>query len=413
MRSLLLAALVVSLSASAQTFSPDQRLLLTEGVLRGSPRLMGLSGAYVGIAEGAEGQTRNPAAVAQKDPRFEHDFNVDFAGTMHFLFPGSVRSQDWDNDGLPDQTGPAGGDFNFLGSQVVYSTVSIQYKAVGLGVGFDVQNFQSQFGPNRDGANLGLAHIFGSLGVSLWDDNVVLGFGVESSHAWLGYFSNRSLQDQLAYHGWGYQFGALWRPKDKDYRLGLAFKPATIAAPTRETTNVGPLLTFKDAVAPGRLSLGGSWALGSGGRTYNITNRAGLIETGEKDENGLPVFSAAMTKWLISLQLDVLLPQKNATTVAGFLAQETGEPPAYVAGDRVAFLPRLGIEKEVWADHFRIRGGGYLEPALVESGTMRPHVTVGGELYLFKVGPQRLSLGLSFDFARLYQNLSVAILVWK
>ena len=59
---------------------------------------MGLSGAYVAIAEGAEGQTRNPAAVAQKDPRFEHDFNVDFAGTMHFLFPGSVRSQDWDND---------------------------------------------------------------------------------------------------------------------------------------------------------------------------------------------------------------------------------------------------------------------------------------------------------------------------
>lgn len=409
----ILPLLLISASSGAQTFSPEKRLLISEGILRGSPRLMGISGAYVGIAEGAEGQTRNPAAVAQKDPRFERELTVDFAGTMHFLFPGSVRQQDWDNDGQPDQTAPAGGDFDFLGSQVLYSTVSVQWKAIGVGVGFDLQNFQTVFGERRDGANLGLAHIFGTVGASFWDDNIALGFGVESSHAWLGYFATRELRDSLAYHGWGYQFGALWRPKDENYRLGLSFKPATTAEPIRETDHVGPLLTFREAVAPARLSFGGSWAVGSGGRAYNITSRAGLIDTGTVDEHGLPVFSAAMTKWLFSAQVDVMLPVRDATTVAGFLAQEVGTPPAYVAGDRVSFLPRLGIEKELWADHFRLRGGGYLEPALVEIGTLRPHVTVGGELYLFKVGPQRLSLGLSFDFARMYQNLSVAILVWK
>ncbi len=44
---------------------------------------------------------------------------------------------------------------------------------------------------------------------------------------------------------------------------------------------------------------------------------------------------------------------------------------------------------------------------------MRPHATFGGELYLFKLGPQRISFGLSFDLANRYQNLSVAFMVWK
>ncbi|MFL5321438.1 MAG: hypothetical protein ACJ790_17385 [Myxococcaceae bacterium] len=416
-RGLFVAALLLSLASAAQTFSPDQRLYLSEGILRGSPRLMGLSGAYVAIAEGAEGQTRNPAAVAQKDPRFERDFTVDFAGTMHFLFPGAVRQQDWDNDGEPDQPPGAGPNFAFGGAEVVYSTASVQYKSVGLGAGFDLQNFHGLFGERRDGADVILAHIFASLGASFWDDNIAVGVGVESSHAALGYFTNRQLNDSLTYHGWGYQFGALWRPKDQNYRLGFSFKPATVAEPTDKRSELGKpdpqLQTFRDAVAPGRLSFGGSWALGSGGRNYNIANRAGLIDTGTVDENGLPVFSAAMTKWLISAQVDVQLPVQGATTFSAFLAQREGTPPALVAGDKLSFLPRLGIEKEVWPDHFRIRGGGYLEPALVDTGTMRPHVTVGVELYLFKVGPQRLSFGLSFDFAQRYQNLSVAIVVWK
>ena len=42
-----------------------------------------------------------------------------------------------------------------------------------------------------------------------------------------------------------------------------------------------------------------------------------------------------------------------------------------------------------------------------------PHVTFGFELYLFKISASRISFGLSFDFAKNYENLSVAFLVWK
>lgn len=409
----------LSTTAAAQSFTSDRRLLQSEGILRGSPRLMGLAGTYVAIAEGAEGQTRNPAAVAHKDPRFENEVTVDFGGTMHFLFPGGSKTQDWDNDGLPDRDASSAG---VESSQVAYSTVSVQYGAVGIGLGFDWQNFIGRYAnelgdvEQGDAASISLLRLFGSIGVSLLNDAVLLGAGVESSHAFAWYLRDRKVDDERYYRGFGYQFGALFRPKDENYRIGLAFKPQTLAKPTanREFLGTGDQLrSFSEAVTPGRLSLGATYALGSGGRALNITSRAGLIDTGEVDESGLPVFSAAMTKWLFSAQLDVFLPVENAVTVSAYLGQQGTTVAALPAGNRVAFLPRIAVEKELWADRFRLRAGGYLEPAMVATGSVRPHVTFGGELYLFKAGPQRLSFGLSFDFAERYQNLSVAIVVWK
>ena len=398
-------------AAAAQPFTSDKRLLQSEGILRGSPRLMGLAGSFVGIAEGAEGQTRNPAAVAHKDPHFENDFTVDFAGTMHFQFFGTAKTEDWDNDGAVDLTDFSIGQIE--NSQVFYSMASVQYGRVGAGIGFDLQNFQGTY-QNQDIANVSLLHLFGSLGVSLGEDAVLIGVGVESSHAGATYTPNRDVNatELRSYHGFGYQFGGLYRPKDENYRIGVAFKPQTIAEATGSTETIGPLSTFSAAVTPARLSLGGSYALGSGGRALNIASRSGLVETGELDENQLPIFSAAMTRWLFSAQLDVFLPVENAVTVSAFLAQQ-GTAPALTAGNRVAFLPRLALEKELWPDRFRLRAGGYLEPAMVETGLLRPHVTFGFEIFLFKLGPQRLAFGLSFDFARRYSNLSFAVVVWK
>lgn len=413
---LLLVVCSFAAAADAQSFTSDRRLLQSEGILRGSPRLMGLAGAYVAIAEGAEGQTRNPAAVAHKDPHFEHDVTVDFAGTMHFLFKGSSQTQDWDNDGFADRDANSNG---VEGSQVVYSTASVQYGPVGIGLGFDWQNFVGRYAnaagdiEGGDAASVSLVHFFGSLGASFWNDSILLGAGIESSHAWAWYLADRQLQDSRYYNGFGYQFGGLYRPKDKNYRFGAAFKPQTVAESRNTRTNLGPLNSFSAAITPARISLGGAWALGSGGRDLNIASRAGLIETGEVDEMGLPVFSAAMTRWLFTAQLDVFLPVRDAATVSAFVGQRGSTIPALPAGDRVTFLPRLAVEKELWPDRLRLRGGGYLEPAVVETGALRPHVTFGFELYLFKVGRQRLSFGLSFDFAQSYQNLSFAIVVWK
>src|SRR5205823_5349179 len=161
-----------------------------------------------------------------------------------------------------------------------------------------------------------------------------------------------------------------------------------------------------------RISLGASWTLGSG-RHYNITGPGGWMELPDKAPDGTTQFTAANTKFLLTTQLDIYLPVYGATYASAFLEQNNGQP-ALEAGYQVAFEPRAAMEKEVFADHLRLRLGGYLEPPLVQTAPfVRPHATFGFEVYLFKLGPSRISFGLSFDFANNYENLSVAFLVWK
>ncbi len=407
MRSFVTLGLLVSLTAAAEPFTPDRRLLLSEGVLRGSPRLLGIAGAFVGVAETAEGITRNPAAAASKDPRFERELNFDFGAAMHFLPPWAVSEQDWDNDGRPDQA--EGGPLEALGTQVIYLAGSVQYKNVGFGIGADLQNFVAR--TPQGGFNLGLLHTFASVAGSFWEDQILIGLGLETTHSIFGYFENRALSDRLGYHGYGVQFGGLWRPKDEDYRVGFAFRPQVVGKPDTQRERIGGLQPFSAVIAPARVSVGGSWALGSTGRHYNITGKDGWGPT-DPEPDGTPRFTPAMTKWLITTQLDVFMPVGGATNVTAFLEQGAGVD-AQVAGNQVAFQPRVAVEKEILEERLRLRLGGYLEPALVPSGSLRPHLTYGGEVYLFQLGTQRISFGLSFDLAQQYQNLSVAFLVWK
>ncbi|MBL9038215.1 MAG: hypothetical protein JNG84_06875, partial [Archangium sp.] len=160
---------------------------------------------------------------------------------------------------------------------------------------------------------------------------------------------------------------------------------------------------------PGRLSLGGALALG-GGRRLNITSPLGWVPRDEKLPNGPK--TAAMTKWLLTAQLDVFFPVQGATLVGAFLQQPDFD--AKPAGYQLSFQPRFGVEKELFIDLLRLRTGTYLEPPLVETGPfVRPHWTVGFELFLFKLGKERVSFGLSLDFANRYMNMSFGFLVWK
>jgi hypothetical protein len=407
--------LLSSLGAMAQgPFTSDRKLYISEGVLRGSPRLLGIAGAYVSVAEGAEGITRNPAAAVSKDPRFLSNLNVDFGAAMHFLAPWSVRAQDWDNDGRRDQVD--GGPFNFLGSQVIYLAGSIRYKNVGLGLGADLQNYVTQrfdiAGNEIGGFNVGLVHAFGSLAGSFWQDQILVGLGVESTSAIFAYFENRGLKESLGYHGFGAQFGALWRPKDENYRIGFSFRPQALGHPdTQDRETIGGLTRFANVIAPMRISVGGSVALGSIGRNYNITDKKGW---GTKAWNidGSPVTTAAMRKWLITAQLDVFWSVQNATYLASFFEQGP-DVEVRPAGYRVTFEPRLGVEKEVIEEWLRLRGGAYVEPPQVDGGITRPHGTFGFEVRLFRIGDTRIAAGASMDLAWEYQNLSVALMAWK
>lgn len=426
-RAFLAAALLGAGAALGQTppppgFQAGQNILFWEGTLRGSPRLMGLAGAYVAIADGAEGITRNPAAAASRDPRFESDFNIDLGGTMHFLFPGAVAEQDWDNDGFRDQTP---GTASFLGSQVFYSAATFQYKQFALGIGVDSQNFLSRYPEDLAQGfadervyNLNLLHVFASLAGTFWRDQIQVGLGVETTHAFMFYSSQSkgsiipSLEQSLGYHGWGLTVGGLWRPVNQNYRVGMAFKPAVTARSLPLPAAIGGIIPFQAVSTPARLSLGGTLALGEGGRALNIGGPSGWVDTGEKFEDGYPIYSVAMTKWLFTTQFDVFFPVTGATTIGAFLRQP--DFAAYPAGAKVALQIRAGVEKEVISDRLRLRLGSYLEPPMTDTGpVLRPHICFGGEVYLFPIGSAKLAAGVAVDFASQYTNMSIAIFLWK
>lgn len=414
-RSTLLALWLLPAAAFAQDFSADQHILLSEGTLRGSPRVMGLAGAWTGLAEGAEGIPRNAAAPAMRDAKFASDFSWDVGGTMHFLFPWSTREQDWDNDGAVDQASAA--STQFLGSQVLYSFAALQYKWFGFGAGFDIQNFLAKRQLEGEGFeryyNLALTHIFAVLAARFWRDQIALGVGVESTHAFIGYGEQPlgdflpTVKDSMGFHGWGLLVGGVWRPEDGNWRVGFSYKPALLAGPFAPRTDIGGLAAPSGVDVPGRLMLGATVALGPG-RNFNITSKEGWALKDPDDPKSPRIPS--MMKWLILAQVDIVFPVQGATTVGAFF----GQAPAVPAGNRVNFQPRLAIEKELFPELLRLRLGGYLEPPINEFGpTVRPHLTFGLEVGLFKLGNERMSFGLSFDFAHLYQNLSVGILVWK
>jgi len=397
---LLVLTCLTAAAASAQ--SPDlsaRRLLLPDGPLRGGPRVMALGGAVTGIAEGPESALRNPAAVANPDPRSGHAAFPDLGFALHFLPPWGVYSQDWDNDGRRDgQVGP----LTSRGSVHSYGLVSGQYRHLGLAVGYDLQSTAAETATR--GYDVALFHLYGVVGVSLFDDALQVGGGVESTHGLITLLENRAVTDTVTFGGLGAAVGALYRPAFQDFRLGASFHSGAVAPRVGTRPEIGGLSLPAAVVAQPRLSLGASWAVGAQGRPYNIPLEGW---------DAAPAFRPRerIDKVLLSAQLDVTFPVADAVSTYGFLEQ--GERPPDAAGDQLRYTPRLGVEKEFLEGQVRVRAGGYLEPPLVSAATYRPHVTFGVESFLIRLPiVNQVGVGVALDFARAYSNLSAAALVW-
>lgn len=446
-------ALLLGLAASAQReFTSSDHVYIPEGIMRGSPRVFGIAGAFTGIAEGADGLMHNPAALSNRSPPFDHDFRFDVSGIFHMLPTSALSSQDWDNDGRADQTVSNSGVF---GTILAGFAVAASYKRVGLGLGFDAQGYNYRYFPATGPTDLGVAtgHVFGALSVSLFDDDLLLGAGVETST--LAVFSVESprrdlpscplrpeADDCYSYSGLGAFAGVLWRPNRANWRLGASFKPPTVARPDRRVfggqgpDEHGPLsglILPAGAYSPARLSVGFSKRFFSEEHIpYNLY--AGDYEL---DEHGILKGSevpplAPSRDLMVTAEVTVIIPTLGADTVAlnSFFQQHEAGNDAVLVGDRVMFIPRVALEGEPVADWVRVRLGSYLEPSAFPGGPLRPHATLGLEVALFTLW-QRWCLGASVDFGvnplgfgksstepprwwpASYFNLSAAILVWK
>ena len=112
--------------------------------------------------------------------------------------------------------------------------------------------------------------------------------------------------------------------------------------------------------------------------------------------------------WLLSVQLDAVLPVSNATTVRPFLFGG----PTVVTGDGFYVVPRLGVEHELVPKRLRLRTGVWVEPNLVRGSTVRPHATFGFEVFTVHIY-EDWSISTALDAAPRYFAASVGIGWWR
>ncbi|WP_279637410.1 MULTISPECIES: hypothetical protein [Corallococcus] len=405
------AACFTALPALAQDDLPTEprpeRLYFNSGALLGSARVVGLGGAYVGIAEGAAGVSSNTAALAQRSPSLERDW--DLGVTLSWLdlpFTGTKR-RDVDNDGLADES---------VDSRQLLGALMLQYKR--FGIGFLWRNSRTGYcitlGCRGEGEKLRVSLTQSVLAgsVAFGQDDFILSLGIFSAQA-----SFSELGDQSWRYGdTGVAVDMLYRPHGRSYRIGVAIRPEVVAG-WRRDEGQSPFIAgrqvYAAVVSPAVLSLGASWRLGEGAHRYNRLSPAARRQL-QVDGDALPVpeeepRDALAGRWLITAQVDLISSVSNAVA-ARSLANIT--EPQQIVGDTAMFQPRLGAEWDTFPGLLRLRAGTWLEPSPYPDRNPRPHLTGGFELFVLRYW-EDWSITASFDLASRYSNWGVSIGFWR
>ncbi len=385
---------------SAAAVAQDRNVLyVNPAPLVTASRLQAMGGAAVGIAENSESLPFNYASVAQRHPRRKAGFDWDVTASV--LFSPFPTLRDIDNEGkAPEVVAPVEYQLGGL----------IQFARFGVGTYF--RGSRRNYCPTNP--CLGSEAMQGSVvfGFNAWRDQLVFGFGVNLA---IASFNVNGLA--FDYRGWNLGAAALWRPAFLPFRIGIHGVSETTGTPQFEASRVPDLgpgrQAFARVVSPARLFVGASARFGEGAWRYNRLSASALKELAT-DYNYAnvphdldPDDPRPPGRFLVTLELDVILPVANATTLTPFLLGTT----RIAAGERLSIVPRLGFEAEAVDHRLRLRSGGYLEPPFLDGASIRPHFTWGFELFLFRLGAD-WSVSASMDIADRYLAMSFGIGWW-
>jgi hypothetical protein len=385
-----LALALAARAAGAATLDGTQAVDAFSPLALGSDRIVGLGGAYAGIAEGVSGIPANPAAVAHRRRELRRRWDV--GGSLSW-FVSNAR-QDVDNDGAPD-TGLAG---------VQHAQVGLGLQLGRLGLGLLARSRLATSRP-ADGGSVGIetAQLYVAGGWSAMRDALVLGAALESTQGSLVLYGDDGKEySRLRYQSAIVSVGALWRPRALPLRLGATFSPASRARTTDQRLPDAP-----SAFAfPWTASLGAALWLGPNAARMNEPPAVALAA--HPEWAAAPAWEDVRTQpVLLAAQLTIAGPTANAVSAASAL----GDPgSARTSGARASVVPRVGAEWECWPDRLRLRGGSYLEPSRTGAGP-RLHGALGAEVRV-RVFSWDLQVGVSGDVAARYQNVGVSVWFW-
>jgi hypothetical protein len=211
------------------------------------------------------------------------------------------------------------------------------------------------------------------------------------------------------------ELGALWRPRDRDVRIGVSGS-MPVTGDAVDVAECDPLDCGGDpgamdgdpddgfvlperAVLPWQVSIGGAWR-----RSATAWNRE--VAGDWRDEEYV----------LFAADLVVTGHVPGAFGVGAFSAGQL-QP----SGRDVGVSPRAGVEYEWVPGRFRVRGGTYWEPSRFrdpdgDAIDGRLHLTLGLDIRVWQFGlwgdRHRVRVSLTSDGARGYGNGGVSIGFW-
>lgn len=409
-------ALCTAPSVRAQPLTDGSYTIdLTDLPVLGSPRAVGLGGAFGAIGEGASAMPWNPAAVGTRG-HWEHDwFEWDVA--LGVFFPSSMSSSRF--FGAED-----GADLSTRKFQFYDAGLRLQFGPVGVGALYRPRSFVVPV-PGFADVTVRAQTVHADAAIALFEGQLIIGGGLRFA-ALSTDASGRNLLDA---QGAGFEAGATYRRTGDDFRASAVVRTPIVV----HRLTVDPALDAVHSIPrsvglPWEVALAGAFSFGERPlnptpvvdprprvrrrRERELRAREGEVEAEQEDterpRTERPRYGVVAGEIVIAGRM------QGAVGLDGFLAEQR-----LTWADRITVSPRLGIEGEPWRNRMKLRGGTYLEPARSSVVSPRIHFTHGFDFRLFDFDlfgalHEPISVQISFtgDVARQYASFGVGVGIW-
>lgn len=415
-RALAMASLVLLWAGTLEASDPpitdsDYKVEQYHGPVIGSTRVIGLSGAYVSLAEEAVGIPWNTCSVANRTSYSEDWFDYDL--TFDYLFVGVGQGERFDFDNN-DRSLPTDLFVLNLGGL-------LQLGPFGLGsyLRGNFYTFADRAAVPRiyDG-NLVTWQL--SAGYSFWSYQLVFGGGFR-----LSVFDIQEKEDASNHYGsttTGLELSGLYRPRQWPFRIGFHWSVPSSSSLDDEATSPPAGFHLPEGVSvPWEFRIGATYkflgekplnplppfALGDAPeekRASGASQEGAPCTAGAEEEGGGEVFL------LVSLEFLFIGKVRDSVGPDGFFEQVEER-----SGRQVNLSPRVGLESEIWKRRLRVRTGFYWEPSRSDHYAGRLHWTASLQLRLFDfefLGSHSLCVSTALDVSRRYSNLCLGIGFW-
>lgn len=388
---LLLALLCLLFAGPARATQPVVEFY--EGTVNSSERVVGMGGAFVAVADGAEGHLVNPAAFAVRPTFGRGDwFDWDFAFSAFTVFGGVGTNLDQSQ---------AAAQLDF--AQLLQIGADLKFGQFATGVHVRSQELRLVAQTRDRPVTYQIHQAFGGYG---------FGYGFADGQLTLGGVLSLGTTDLNASNAVHFEssvgfrsLGAVYAPHGERWRIGATVQPTvTMYATGTSASNgalpdhLGALDTPAAIVTPWQAAAGWSYMIGP--RAYN-----------EPTTYHLSAAQAAklppMPRHYTLLAADVVLfgAVPGAISAQSYLVAQP-----LSAGRTVSAGLRVGGESEIWANRLALRAGTYYEPSRYDRQFGRLHATAGFDLRVTVWWDWKISYCV--DLASGYNNSALGFGFW-